>query len=169
MENMNPRELLILAIQIEENGYAYYSRMTERTDNAGAKEIFRYLAAQEKQHIVDFKTIAQNLGPSGDVLPAVYQVPEIQGYLAALADGRVFPSLMNGEAAKKAAAEIDSDIDAIAYAIVFEKDAILFFGEVLEMLSKDHPERGAILELIHQEKLHISRLHVLAGQIKGGA
>ena len=165
-QKYSPRDLLTMAIRIEQNGEAYYRKMAERDQHPIAKKMFEFLAEQESQHVVDFRKIIDSLGPDADELPEAYRSTEVEGYLAALADGIVFPSNTGLEEAAKVAKKIETDFDAILHALRFEKDAIIFFGEVLEMLPADHPERKAVQELIRQEKIHIARLHTLIAHIQ---
>lgn len=165
-QKYNPRELLTLAVQIEKNGEAYYLQMAAQAKNPAAKKIFEYLAVAERQHVVDFEMIRDSLGTAADEIPDAYQAVEVEGYLAALADGVVFPNVASLEETTKVAQKIKTDFEAILHAVNFEKDAIIFFGEVLEMLPAGNPDRKAVQELIRQEKIHIARLHTLIAQIK---
>lgn len=161
-----PRELLGLAVRIERNGEAYYLKMAEKAKQPAAKKMFEFLAAQERQHIVDFGKIITSLGADADKIPEAYKDVKVDGYLDALADGMVFPSTDTLENAAKAAKKITTDFEAALHALQFEKDAIIFFSEVLEMLSVDSADRKAVQELIRQEKIHIARLHTLVAQIQ---
>ncbi len=158
----NPRELLALAVKIEENGYAYYTRMAKQVQKPNVKRLFELLANAEQQHIVDFTKIRDQLPDQPYEIPEEYNSPEIEGYLRSLADGKVFPNLGNAD---DLAREIKTEEAAIQHAISFEKDAIIFFSEIYDMLPGDMAERGAIAQLIHQEKIHIAKLYILMGNI----
>ena len=161
----NPRELLALAIKIEENGFDYYSRMAAQVQNPAVKELFELLAKAEEQHIVDFNKIRDLMPDQPYEIPEEYNSPEIEGYLRSFADGKVFPHLRSAD---DIAREIKSEEAAIQHAISFEKDAIIFFSEIYDMLPADVPERGSVAQLIHQEKIHIAKLYILLGNTTEG-
>lgn len=154
----NPRELLTLAIQIEKNGYAYYTRMAAQAKDAKVRSIMQGLALAEQQHVTDFQKIEAALKPADYDLPDDYQNPDMETYLRSLADGKVFSNLVPVE---EIAAEIKSDLDAIRHALSFEKDSIIFFSEIHDLLPAGEPNRAAVAELIRQEKIHIAQLYAL--------
>ncbi len=156
----NPRELLTVAIQIERNGEAYYTRMAAQVKEPGIKKIMEGLAVAEKQHITDFQKIEAGLSQQEYDIPEEYLTPEMEGYLRSLADGKVFSNLLPVE---EIAGEIRTDVDAIRHAISFEKDSIIFFNEIYDLLPENEPNRRAVAELIRQEKIHIAQLYALMG------
>lgn len=159
-KTMNPRELITMAIQIEKNGSQYYTRMAENAKDDNIRDIFTYLASQEKDHISNFTRLQEAMGEDSLPVPDAYCSPEIAGYLEAMADGNVFSNLFPVE---QIAGEIHSDQEAIRHAISFEKDSVLFFGEILGMLPPDEPNRPIVAELIRQEKIHIAKLYAFLG------
>lgn len=162
----SPRDLLTMAVQIEKNGEAYYLRMAEQSQQPEARKMFEYLAGQERGHVVDFQKIIESLGSDADRVPEAYREVAVEGYLEALANGKVFPNTASLDEATRSAKKIRTDAEALLHALQFEKDAIIFFGEVLAMLPGDHPDRKAVEELIRQEKVHISRLHTMVAQLQ---
>ena len=158
MFTCNPSELMELAIQIEKNGYNYYTKMLNITKDEGVKKIFSYLAQEEKQHIDDFVKLRESITKPVYEIADEYNSPEMETYLKAMFDGRVFPNL---ESLDAIAEEITTDKDAIRHALSFEKDTIVFFSEILNMLGKDEENKNVIKELIRQEKIHIAKLFTL--------
>lgn len=156
--NLNPQELISMAIRIENNGVDYYSCMAEKASSLKVREIFKYLADEEKQHISDFMDIRDTLEPGVFEVPEEYLSPDIAAYLSSLADDRVFTNLFP---INEIAAEIHNDLDAIIHAITFEKDTLLFFYEVHSIISEQETGKKAVLELIRQEKIHIAKLYTL--------
>jgi rubrerythrin len=153
----NPQELLAIAVRIEENGYAYYSRVAAAAQSPTAKKMFEILAKAEQKHIQDFQSIQKTLSSASFEIPEEYQSPEISTYLSSLSDGEIFSNLMPPE---KVMESIKNDKDAIRHAITFEKDSIMFFHEIYDLLPVDVPDRKAVGELIKQEKMHMARLYV---------
>lgn len=158
MFTCNPSELMELAIQIEKNGYNYYTKMLKQAKDEGVIKIFTYLAKEEKQHIDDFKKLRDSIAEPAYEIADEYNSPEMETYLKAMFDGRVFPNL---ESLDEIANEITNDEEAIRHALSFEKDTIVFFSEILNMLGEDEENKSVIKELIRQEKIHIAKLFTL--------
>ena len=162
MFNCNPSELLELAIQIEVNGYNYYTKMLEQSSDESVKKIFTYLAEEEKHHVDDFKKLREAITKPVYEISDEYNTPEMETYLKAMFDGRVFPNI---ESLDEIAKEIKTDTDAIRHALSFEKDTIVFFSEILNMLGEDEENKGVVKELIKQEKIHIAKLFTLLNRL----
>jgi len=156
-----------LAIQIEKNGKEYYSLMVEKSKNPEVKQIFAFLGREEQSHLENFIKIREKLAASqadrAFEIADEYNTPEMMNYLTALFDGRVFPNL-NSHA--DIAGEIKTDEQAVYHAIGFEKDTVLFFQEILNILGPVDQNRNLVEELIRQEKIHIARLYMLLEKIK---
>jgi len=161
-KNFNPKELLTMAIQIEKNGFTYYTKMAENAKVPSVKQIFEQLARAEKQHITDFKAIEEALEPDEFEIPDDYQSPEIDQYLSSLSDGEIFSNL---KALDEKIEQIHSDREAILQAISFEKDSIMFFHEIHDLLPLESANRKTVGELIRQEKIHMARLYTVLGEI----
>jgi len=162
----NADELMELAIKIEKNGMEYFSAMAEKSANTEVKGIFEYLCREEQSHLDHFVEIRNKLAESRQEpceIADEYNTPEMMSYLDAMSDGRVFPNLVSH---KELAVEIKTDEQAIYHAISFEKDTVLFFGEILSLIGRDDVNFKLIEELIRQEKIHIARLYTLLGSIK---
>lgn len=151
----NPKELLTLAIQIERNGYDYYSRIAAKLSDPKIRAVMESLARAEKQHIADFQEIERRMQPEMFEVPEEYLSPEIEVYLQSMASHKVFTNLQPVEAIL---ASIRSDADALRHALTFEKDSILYFTEIHDLLPDREPNRDAVARLIRQEKIHIARL-----------
>lgn len=158
MFNCNPSELLELAIQIEVNGNAYYNKMLDKSESKSVKEIFSYLAQEELQHVEDFTKLRDKIKAPAYEIADEYKTPEMEIYLKAMFDGRVFPNIKSVE---DIVDEIKSDEAAIRHALSFEKDTIVFFTEILNMLGEDDENKSVVKELIRQEKIHIAKLFTI--------
>ncbi len=123
-------ELINIAIGIERRGIAFYDTMTKSTKNATARDAFQHLANMEREHIQIF----QNMLAEADK----YQIPETHAgeyaaYLQSLVDNAVFTDdFVTSEMATKA----DTDIEALELAISAEKDSILFYYGMKEIMPK---------------------------------
>ncbi|MBE0431231.1 MAG: ferritin family protein [Dehalococcoidia bacterium] len=146
-------ELLNIAIGNERRGIAFYDIMTRSADSDSARKTFQYLADMERDHIQVFQGMLDEVDK--------YKIPEgyaeeYSDYLQALVDTAIFSDeLVSSELATQA----DSDIKALELAIGAEKDAILFYYMMKELM----PQRGqaTVDKIIAEEKSHLRQLSEL--------
>ena len=146
-------ELINIAIGIEQRGIAFYDIMAKSTEDAGVRDIFRYLADMERNHIDIFEGM---LGETDKYkIPEAY-TGEYSTYLHALVDSAVFTDdAITSEMATRAS----SDIEALELAIGAEKDSILFYYGLKEALPQ--PAQSMVTKIIAEEKSHLSELSEL--------
>ncbi len=146
-------ELLELAILIERNGEEFYSSLTESAGHQKAKDVFAYLAGEERKHLGIFQNLLQPLEKyeSAESYPGEYE-----GYMKAIADSHVF---IKQDAGKELARRAATPLDAVEMAVSFEKDTILFFQAMGRFIPDD--ERETVGQLIDEERQHIVRLREL--------
>jgi len=146
-------ELINIAIGIERRGIAFYDIMTRSTENAATRDVFQYLADMEREHIQIF----QGMLAEADK----YQIPETYAqeyayYLQALVDSAIFTDDM---VTSEMATQADSDIEALELAIGAEKDSILFYYEMKEIMPQR--ARPTVDRIIAEEKSHLRQLSEL--------
>jgi len=146
-------ELINIAIGIETRGIALYDIMAKSTKSALARDVFQYLADMERQHVQIFQEM---LGKADK-----YQFPETYdgeytGYLQALVDSAVFTDDMF---TSEMATQADNDIKALELTIGAEKDSILFYYEMKDIM----PQRAqkTVNKIIAEEKSHLRQLSEL--------
>ena len=144
-------DLINIAIGIERNQIAFYDIMSMSTENAETSDIFRHLAQMERQHIQIF----QGMLDESNTYPEI-ENEEYMSYLQTLADNAVFTDeLVTSELATQA----DSDIKALELAIAAEKDSLLFYYQMRDMIPRQaYP---AVSKIIDEEKSHLSQLSEL--------
>jgi rubrerythrin len=146
-------EIVELGIQIEKNGKDFYSTLVEQSKNKKSQDIFKYLATEEGKHINAFQNMLEKVHK--------YEPPESYpgeyfSYRNALASEYVFTQKDKG---KEIAKNTKNDREAIGLGIKFEKDSIVFY-EGMKNVVPDH-QRGVIDALIVQEKAHLLKLFEL--------
>lgn len=52
--NVQPCEIIDLAVQIEEKGAEFYKKLAEKAETESARELLLFLAAEEEKHRLDF-------------------------------------------------------------------------------------------------------------------
>lgn len=149
-------DVLTFAVEIEKNGQRFYAAVAETTGDSGVKDVFLRLAREEEKHVADFEQLFDKV--SGHQPQETYS-GEYLDYVKALVDHHVFntkadiPGLV---------ATVKNKTDALDLALKFEKDSILFFAELKQVVAQNH--QGIIENLIDQERGHIRLLSGLKNQ-----
>jgi rubrerythrin len=104
----------------------------------------------ERQHVRIFRDM---LGETGKYQPSDSDADEYAAYVKALVDSAVFTDEL---ITSGMAADINSDIEALQLAIGAEKDSILFYYLMIDIMpSPTHP---IVNRIIAEEKLHLRQL-----------
>lgn len=149
-ERFSASEIVQIGVQIEKNGKDFYVAITESSQRDKVKEVFRFLAKEEEKHIKIFSDI---LSGFENYEPSEVYTDEYFAYLKALSDTYLFTKENKG---KEIARKINDDIQAIDLGIGFEKESILLY---LEMKNLVWEEGKAIIDrLIEEERGHLRKL-----------
>jgi rubrerythrin len=146
-------ELLEIAMGIERNGMAFYQALADKTGKKDIKDIYNYLAGEEKKHLDTFKGMSGSLG---QVKPPETYGDEYMLYLKSLVDGVVFSNVTE---AKQKAGKISNEIEALDTGILAEKDSILFYMEFQNLVRER--DRKVVLKILDEEKNHLRQLSEL--------
>ena len=147
-------EIIEVAIQIERNGFTFYQSLAESLDQKDLKELFAHLAAEEEKHIKSFQTLSESFQ---EYKPNTSDEEEYYAYIKSLSDRNVFT---RKEGIDEIVKKIKGKEDALNMAMGFEKDSIIFFIEVQELVKKS--DKIAIDALVRQEREHLKKLiHVV--------
>lgn len=148
-------EVVEMGIQIEKNGRDFYSGAIALIKSDKPKDIFTYLAGEEEKHIMTFEAMLLDVKKYE---PSEAYPGEYFAYLKALAKGYVFTKEGKG---KEIAKNVKSQDNAIELGIGFEKDSILFYQGMKQIVLED--EHEVIQKLIEQEQKHLLKLYELRG------
>jgi rubrerythrin len=155
-------DILEMAVRVEENGLVYYTVAAEAARSPQVKDLFDFLAKEEKNHIEFFSSLMEPL-PAGEPTGAFDPYIEEESlYLAALADSSVFTE---DDWGKRLAGEVQDEADALRRAIEVEKDSILFYHELRNMVREK--DRDVLDKIIIEEREHLSKLSAMKRKIKG--
>ena len=146
-------QIVELAIQIEKNGEAFYQAAKKVATSEDAKGVFDYLMSEERRHSATFQGLLKGLELTRP--PESYE-GEWDAYLKTAAAEHMFT---DDARAKAVIAQVKSQGQAIEFAIGFEKDSIILFyelGELVQGKNKDIVEK-----LVNEEKEHLRRLSTL--------
>ncbi|MFP3879405.1 MAG: ferritin family protein [Dehalococcoidia bacterium] len=153
-------ELLEIAISIERNGMAFYQALADKTAREDARDIYNYLAGEEKKHLDTFQGMSGSLG---QVKPQETYTEEYTLYLKALVDSVVFPD--TGEVQRQAEKTFD-EIDALDTGIRAEKDSILFYIELQNSVRER--DRDVVSNVVDEERKHLRQLSELKRELQKG-
>ncbi len=142
-------ELYRIAMQMERTGLAFYNAVAERSRDQSTRAVYVYLASAEKRHLKTFRKLWNTTGKSAP--PESYK-GEYRKYIKALIKDAVFPSA----AVAKSRAMKSGPTAALKTGIQAEKDSILFYSELMNLLSD--PEKDAVKKIVAEEKRHLRRL-----------
>ncbi|TEU18119.1 MAG: rubrerythrin [Dehalococcoidia bacterium] len=146
-------ELLEIATGIERNGMAFYQALADKTGRRDVKDIYNYLAGEEKKHMDIFQGMSDALGQAK---PTETYTDEYMLYLKSLVDSTVFSSVTE---AQQKAGKVFNESEALDIGIQAEKDSILFYSE-LQSLVRER-DRKVVLNTLEEEKKHLRQLSEL--------
>ena len=143
-------ELIDIAIGIERRGITFYDVMAKSTDNEIARRVFQELVEMERGHIEIFQNM---LVESDKYQLAESASTEYTDYLNALVESAVFSDDM---ITSEMATQAESDIKAIELGISAEKDSILFYYQMKDIIPPS--ALPMINRIIAEEKSHLHQL-----------
>ncbi|RME38428.1 MAG: hypothetical protein D6793_02740 [Thermoflexia bacterium] len=155
-------EAINMALRIEQNGEAFYKGLAEKFPEPGVKAVLEDLAVQEQRHYQAFLKL------SGYVMEppsrSLQEWEEYTQYLQAAVDNALFAG---PDKALALAQSIASAKEALQMALGFEKDTLLFYYDLRELMRE--ADRAVVDEIIREEKAHVRRLASLLGGARGQA
>jgi len=138
-------EVLKVAIQLEENGFKYYTESAQRITNSVGRRMLERLADDEKNHIKRFTEMYNALTNNNIENVELVDVPkttfdEVFGRLKEQLDGAIEDLQETG---------VD-DMEIIQMAIDLENHAVLFYSEAAS--KTDNPKLKKFLEMLSEEE-----------------
>jgi rubrerythrin len=144
-------EALGIAMEIEKNGEVFYTVVAEKSADPEVEALFEDLAAQERGHYQVFQKMLGEVTPALELPAAEYD--EYQAYVQTALENALFAGPDKALALAKQAQDRET---ALRAALGFEKDTMLFFYDLRDMVSKADQE--AVSNIIREEKKHLRRL-----------
>lgn len=144
-QRFSSNDLVNLALQMEEQGGEFYLLMAAKAAEESARLMFLKLAEEEKEHYQAFKKLGVQ---TEQVMECNDQAANfIQSILAQTGE-------RSAEQKQKAVEDVK---EALAYGIEGEKDSILLYQELYEMVTS--PENKKVLSgILKAEKMHLVEL-----------
>ena len=154
--SFTPAELYNIAISVERRGAAFYDTLARTCTSEGMKQAFLTLAAMEHQHIQTFQKLLA-AAPSG--FSEGVDNEEYGAYFQALVESSVFNDDL---ATSELVTKVDTDSEAIEIGMGAEKDSILFYEQLRDIVAGNAADD--IARIISEEKAHLRKL----AEIKAG-
>ena len=145
-------EIVKVAIEIEKNGYQFYRKAANLTRSSPVAELFRSLAEEEIQHQAFFEGLAKLISHKENA-----EITPPDEYLSAIADASI---IQQKRGLKLIAEKRLTDQEALDIAVQVEKNAILYYTELLRFVTEK--EKGMVEELVAEEKKHLTTLTSIA-------
>ena len=145
-------EIIDMGIVKEKKRRDFYGYAADKFKEKDMKELFSRLRDWEDEHIKKFTEIRNSIEESET---SESYTGEFASYVKATIDDILYEQISQEWFAKN----VTSELSAIQYGMGFEKDAILFFGELLKYMNPYHKEK--VQELIDEEKKHLVYLSEL--------
>ncbi len=152
------REVMEMVIATERSGQVFYQNASKLARQSNLKELFQYLAEEEEKHLKTFQGLYNLLKEKPETTP--YNWEEAKLYLEALVDSKFFAG---PDAAINLAKEARDELEVINSAMSFEKETLLFFYQMLEMIKSQ--EQELVKKRIGEEKKHIQRLSTMKSKL----
>ena len=149
----NDVEAAKIALSIERNGQKFYNGAARKARDPNVKRIFKQLASDEKEHIELFESLHQQL-LDRPRRQGYVDSDEVNAYVQRLVDTQVFAD--EGTVARLVD-QIDSDIGALGVGIRAERDALLFYQEMINF-TDSKAAREAFGKIIEEERRHLVEL-----------
>ena len=152
MEKFSMSEAIEQAVQTERLGYQFYSSMAKKFEkNESFKKLFDTLAQKELRHEKAFSELKEITGDEepegwGDVSQYLRAIVESEFFLG---KNKSLPSLEH----------VESIGDAVNFAMGFERETLLYFHEIRNIIK----EKDIVDEIINEEKSHIMWLSRFKG------
>lgn len=155
MELFTAEQALEMAMDVEKNGEVFYTEVATKRADPEVKAFFEDLAAQERGHYRVFQKMLEEMHPvpePSSAYPSAYY-DEYQAYMQVALDNALFAGPDKALALARQAEDLEMALHA---ALGFEKDTLLFYYDLRDMMGEADQE--AISKIILEEKKHLRRL-----------
>lgn len=142
----NAAEIIDMGIEKEKKRRDFYGLVAQEFNEKDMRELFTRLKNWEEEHIKKFTDIRNSV--EDQEIAESYE-GEFSAYIKAAVDDMLYEQVSPQAFSKN----VKSPLSAIEYGMGFEKDAILFFTELLKYMTPRHIEK--VQQLIDEEKKHL--------------
>ncbi len=152
------KEVIEQAVQTEKLGYEFYIAMAEKfKKDEDLKTLFDFLATKELQHEKIFSELISKVSAKE---PEGWE--EVAQYLRAIVESEFF---LGNNKSLPSLEHVKTVTDAAAFALNFEKETLLYFHILRDMVE----EKNLIDEIINEERSHVVWLSKYQHEHKTGS
>lgn len=144
-------DIIRAAEEIERRGESFYQRLVDSigvNGDAAARAVFEFLCKEEAKHRAVFSAMGERLAPVE--MPAWANEEEYMTYMRAMLDDHAL-----FRAGETAGAGLSRE-EAIHMAMQFEKDTMLFFREMRDLVPES--EQVVVDRCAEEERSHLKKL-----------
>lgn len=147
------------AIEIERRGRNVYTKAAAAAKDPDVKRFLEFFAGEEARHQAIFEAMGKRVGQAE--IPPGSDADEYMDYVQALLDSH---ALFCGGAPEKDLADAADVEAAIELASRFEKDTILYFREMMDLLPE--AETGTVKKCLEEERGHLRQLRTMLAKLR---
>ena len=145
------KEVALAAVEVEKQGKLIYKRLAMWAEDPEAKKFFEFFAGEETRHEALFQALADRLGELE--LPAWSSQEEYADYLKTLVETH---DIFLWNMSEQLLTQAPGDQEAVKLAMSFEKNSILFFLEMKDLVPDG--EKKFVQECVEEERRHLRQL-----------
>lgn len=161
---LNAREVYEMAARIERNGADFYRTAAKRLPGPDVQEILEELAEMEDSHEDLFELLKSTIAPESSPEATFDCDEQSLRYLHAAADTHVFNVYEHSDALKG----MDTPEDVLKTALAFEKDTVVFFVSLHELVPEELGKRE-VARLLREELDHVASLTARLNELQHDA
>ena len=151
MAFLRAADIVEMAMELEKSGEAFYRAVASSSESPQVQTVFADLAEQEAKHYAIFAKLSKAV--RNKPLMSTDEWDEYMMYLQATIQSAFFEGV---DKALAVAEEVTDEKEAVRVAMNFEKETLLFFHDLRDMVSAADQE--IIKQVIAEEKRHLRRL-----------
>lgn len=152
-------EMCEMAIETERQGAAFYDAVAARAQDTSVAAFAKRMADAEREHE---KTFTDMLTRLARYQPTESYAGEYLDYVGALVERDALPGK---EAGERLAQQAKGELEAIDFAIQFEKNTIVFLHEMRNFVPEN--ERAVVNALLDEERQHVVDLAATRREVAG--
>ena len=148
-------EVFNIGVEIEKNGFAFYTAAAAKTKDDEGKRLLLELAAWEKNHVTIFENLKIDMPANLKSGEDLFDLDgEVHKYFKAAADSHIFKK---GADINKILEGLDSLLDVFRMALHFEKDSVVLYQGMKQMVTENLGKKH-IDKIIEEEMKHVANM-----------
>lgn len=152
-------EIILLAVEIEKTGYAYYQEAARLAPTRETAEVFKSMARDELDHI---KVLNKEITPLFKKAEYHWESEEmVAQYLQRSTDSTLFTDM---EELQEIIGTAGSREEIINHCIDGEKKAVAFYKKVMDQTVGEEGKK-AIRRILEEEKKHVEKLEKMKAEL----